>query len=288
MAYAYDRHRLSAFLHKILLKHISGDAAKWVSERQPGQFNMAFAAAPRFLGRADVSVTEEESKELTGILPYFSLERYTVDRLFRIWWLLQLPADDEHSYVNAVEQLFNAAEMNELVALYGALPLFAFPEAWKYRTAEGIRSNIGSVLEAVMIHNPYPARYLEEPAWNQLVLKAFFTEKHINGIVGLDERANAALASVLIDYAHERRAAGRAVHPLLWRLVGPFIGENNFEDIQRVWHSEQNAEREAAALACYMSNYPPARDLLLERPETTGDIAAGRLTWDTVARRVND
>ena len=63
--------------------------------------------------------------------------------------------------------------MNELVALYSALPLLAYPEAWVHRCTEGIRSNIGPVLEAIMIANPYPSENLSEAAWNQVVLKAF-------------------------------------------------------------------------------------------------------------------
>ncbi len=91
--------------------------------------------------------------------------------------------------------------MNELTALYGALPFLAFPEAWKLRTAEGVRSNIGSVLEAIMVRNPYPAQYLDEPAWNQLVMKAFFTDKPVHLISGLDERANPELARILRDFS---------------------------------------------------------------------------------------
>ncbi len=40
-----------------------------------------------------------------------------------------------------------------------------------------------------------------KPAWNQLVLKAFFTEKPIQQIIGLDERANEKLASTAYDFA---------------------------------------------------------------------------------------
>ena len=76
-----------------------------------------------------------------------------------------------------------------------------------------------------MCNNPYPAENLNEAAWNQMVLKAFFTEKPIDQIIGLDERANERLARTLSDYAHERWAAHRSVNPLLWRCVAPFINE---------------------------------------------------------------
>ncbi|GAA4340928.1 hypothetical protein GCM10023184_38970 [Flaviaesturariibacter amylovorans] len=130
------------------------------------------------------------------------------------------------------------------------------------RCAEGIRSNIGDVLQAIMCNNPYPSENLEEAAWNQMVLKAFFTEKPVEQIIGLDERANRELAKILSDYAHERWAAHRPVNPLLWRCVGPFIDEKIFPDIEKIARSEQPLEREAALLACSRSNYAPAQALL--------------------------
>lgn len=290
MGYAYDEQTTAALLRQIISRHTPERGAQWLQDRltewQQQQalsvFNMAFAAAPRFLGREPVTATLAEQAALP-----VHLEGYTADRLFRIWWLLQLPIDDKKKYIEIIENLFHAAEMNELVALYGALPLLAFPEAWRLRTAEGIRSNIGSVLEAIMLHNPYPASNLDQPAWNQLVLKAFFTEKPVHLIVGLDRRANPELARILLDYSHERRAAGRPVHPMLWRLVGPFLEETGFEDIERLWLSEYNVEREAAALACHASGYGPARELLEKKPELKAEIEAGQLTWETVAHRVN-
>jgi len=112
--------------------------------------------------------------------------------------------------------------MNELVALYSSLPVLAYPEEWKMLCADGIRSNIATVLEAIMLDNPYPAAYLDEAAWNQMVLKAFFTEKDIDRIVGLNQRNNKQLAATLFDYAQERIAADREVNNKLWSLVEKF------------------------------------------------------------------
>ncbi|WP_123864752.1 EboA domain-containing protein [Chitinophaga barathri] len=291
MGYAFNRESVSGILYQVLVSNTQEKGQQWVSDKLRNwqeqnsmqAFNLAFTAAPRFLGRGTVNVTAEQAVALQP----FQLEGYTVDRLFRVWWLMQLPPADQKTYSPAIENLFHAAEMNELVALYGALPLLAFPESWKMRTAEGIRSNIGGVLEAIMLHNPYPAQYLDEPAWNQLIMKAFFTEKAVQHIAGMDERANASLARILTDFAHERWAAGRTVHPLIWRMVAPFIHAGNFEDIERIWFSEQHAEREAAALTCAASAYQPAKDLLETRKEMKEDISAGKLTWHTVASRVN-
>ena len=78
------------------------------------------------------------------------------------------------AYINRIENLFPQAEMNELVALYSSLPVLAYPEAWKLRCAEGIRSNIGIVLEAIMYHNPYPANNLDEDSMESIGAESFF------------------------------------------------------------------------------------------------------------------
>jgi hypothetical protein len=72
---------------------------------------------------------------------------------------------------------------------------------------------------------------------------------------------------------------------MLWRLVTRFINEANISDIQRVWHSAENIEREAAALACYYSSYAPARALLKEKPVLEQEIESGRLSWSRVAEK---
>ncbi len=74
---------------------------------------------------------------------------------------------------------------------------------------------------------------------------------------------------------------------MLWRLVGPFLNNDNFEDLERAWFSEVHAEREAAALACHLSSYAPAQKLLETRADVAAEIRQGLLTWDTVAARVN-
>jgi hypothetical protein len=147
---------------------------------------------------------------------------WAIDRICRVWLLMQVDSVDQSVYLEKIDNLFSGASMNEEVALYSALPVLAYPIEWQKRCAVGIRSNIGPVLEAIMYDNPYPSEHLAEPAWNQMVLKAFFTDKDVRRIVGLDQRANPSLAGMLFDYARERKAAGRGVDPELWRLTAPF------------------------------------------------------------------
>jgi hypothetical protein len=96
---------------------------------------------------------ESDMNQINKLIPGFSFQHWTIDRLSRVWLLMQLVSDDKANYISRIENLFLQAEMNEQVALYSSLPLLAYPESWKLRCAEGIRSNIGTVLGAIMYHN---------------------------------------------------------------------------------------------------------------------------------------
>ena len=288
--FVYDVDKLKTILSEIIGKNVQAGAWNWLKENSgikenTAKFNAAFAVVPRKTGRAPIRVTTDQQEVIHTARPNFSIQGWTTDGLCRAWLLLHLDPADKDTYLHTIENLFLAAEMNEQVALYSALPLLAYPPQWRRRCAEGIRSNIGDVLQAIMCSNPYPSENLEELAWNQMVLKAFFTEKPVHLIVGLDERANKELARILRDYAHERWAAHRAVNPLLWRCVGPFIDAESYPDIRRIAASENSLEREAAALACSASSYPQAKELLNYLREQKAAIETGVLTWDTVARK---
>ncbi|MEJ7912578.1 MAG: EboA domain-containing protein [Chitinophagaceae bacterium] len=289
----YDLAASRQIFTDIIQDNISTDAWGWLSETtariNDGQtLSTAFTQVPRKTGKALPAITNDRTALLQRALPGLSLQTWTVDRLCRVYLLLQLDATHKNGYVEKIETLFAGAELNEQVALYGALPLLAYPSFWSARCAEGIRSNMADVLESIMCFNPYPARYLAEPAWNQMVLKAFFTEKKTEQIIGLEERANPLLAEILIDYAHERWAAQRSVNPLLWRCVSKFITAENFTDIKRVFYSEDPTQVQAAALACSGSPYPPAKALHAQNSELTTQIQNGILTWDSIAKNQFD
>lgn len=296
--FAYDTQETTQLLAQIMNENLTLEAWQWLELKaskvwleqkttevaNQSVLSSVFAQTPRKVGQRPVRTTDGQEKDLIRFANGFSLQGWTTDRLCRVWLLLQLSKTDEDAYVHKIESLFNGAEMNEQVALYSALPLLAYPHRWTGRCAEGIRSNIGHVLQAIMCGNPYPAAHLGEAAWNQMVLKAFFTDKPVQQIVGLDERANPELAAILLDYAHERQAAHRAVNPQLWRCVGKFVNERNFPDIRHLFQSASGSEKAAAALACCDSSYPPAKALLNEHPVLKNATQAGLLTWRTLDR----
>ncbi|WP_423146987.1 EboA domain-containing protein [Rubrolithibacter danxiaensis] len=289
--YEYDLKKLLSLFAEILKQNLKPQGFQWLNDKtvlfkdgSKSSFFTAFTAAPRFVGKSLLTVSAEQQIQAQQIRKDFNLHGFTADQLSRIWFLLHFPTENKSNYTETINSLFQAAEMNELVALYSALPLLAYPEEWTFRCTEGIRSNIGSVLESVICNNPYPAENLDESAWNQLVLKAFFTDKPVNKIIGLDKRANQKLADTLSDYAHERWAAHRTINPQLWRLVGPFLNENLFEDIQKLFKEGDETEKKAAALACSSSRFAPARQLLEQYPDLKAAVEKNELTWNVVAQ----
>src|SRR5690606_490726 len=249
------------------------------------KFNLLFSSIPRQVGRNTVHVPVEQLSVLQDCRKGFDPSGWTVDRLCRVQLLLHLdPAIGKEEYLARVEELFSVAEVNEQVALYSALPLYHFPEEFRFRTTEGIRTNMTSVFDAVALNNPYPFDYLEEAAWNQMVLKALFMQRPVYRIYGIDQRANQALARILSDYAHERWAAGRAVSPELWRCVGPFIDEKLCEDINRLLKGNEPFKEEAAVLACYDSDFAGAKQVLADRPRLAEMARSGELNWNALGK----
>ncbi len=287
LMYNYDFNGLKGVLSSEMKQHLGDEEYEWLgknaalvsSEDGASNLNLSFSLLPRKTGSAIIRQDELQRDELEMIRSGFSVDKWPLHRLCRTWLLLHVSAEEKDNYCGKIETLFANAEMNELADLYASLSVLAFPKFWIDRCAEGVRSNMGVVLDAIMYENPYPSEYLDEAAWNQLVLKAFFTAKDPNRIIGIDERANEHLASTLVDYAHERWAADRHVNNQLWRLVGPFIDERNFEDLKKVFHSDDEHSRNAAALSLTQSSFEPAHRLLDASPELKNDIDNKKLKW---------
>jgi hypothetical protein len=164
------------------------------------------------------------------------------------------------------------------------LPLYPDPPSHRLRAAEGVRSNMKAVFEAVAHRNPYPREELPEGAWNQMVLKALFVGSALHPIQGLDERSNPTLMRMLCDYAHERWAATRPVSPELWRGVGRHADEAALADLKRVMGTGTTPERQAAALALADCPAPAARKLLESDAGLARAVASGTVTWESIVQ----
>ncbi len=81
------------------------------------------------------------------------------------------------------------------------------------------RTNALDLFAAITLDNPVVAKYFDEPAFNQVVLKSLFQEMPIDRIIGLQQRRNDELVRMCDDYLHERRLAGRDIPAGLWLVL---------------------------------------------------------------------
>ena len=243
-------------LYKSIQSLVSPAELAWVADKMK--------ADSKGLSLAFVMVPRQVAKTNTGNVPGWNWQNGTLDQLVRVYLLIHL-AEKEDGKAR-IDTLFDTAEMNELVALYRALPALKMPEIWLQRATDAVRSNMGPVFDAIAFGNPYPFHYFSELAWNQLVLKCIFNDKSIHLIEGLDERANQALANTLADFAHERWAAGRRVPSQVWRLTRNFQTETKEQDLKRLVESADPNDRKAAELV--LQNSPLEAWKVLEKEET--------------------
>ncbi len=245
-------------------------------------FFTTFSAVPRYIGKNDLNLTSKDLETASVARTDWSPSHWSADQAARTLLVLSLPQSDSDQYLQILEQVFAAADVGELVALYQALPLLPYPEKLRARAAEGVRSNMTAVFNAVALRNPYPSEYLDDIAWNQIVLKALFVGSPLDLIQGIDRRANPVLARMLVDYAHERWAAKRTVSPELWRLVGKFANGSMLGDLERVIQDPDPIQQAAAAIAYSECPEPIAQEILNRYPNLQAEIQAGRLSWKSL------
>ncbi|MDY7023598.1 MAG: EboA family metabolite traffic protein [Cyanobacteriota bacterium] len=270
-----------------LSRQLNDEQVAWLTQKQSEllkeatqrSFFIAFSLVPRRLGKANWISTSEDLKIAAELCPGWQPQNWRIDQLARTLLVLSLIQGNPESAQSILDQLFSAADIDELVALYQTLPLLPKPEQYQDRAAEGIRTNMSVVFKAVALDNPYPSQYLSEGAWNQMVLKAIFIDCPLYDIMGLDDRTNPALSQILLDYAHERWAASRSVTPELWRSMGAFTTDEMSDDLQRVLDDSDPKQQVAAAITCSKSNSQKVRSLLESRPELT--LIAQQQTWET-------
>ncbi|MEC4986042.1 MAG: EboA family metabolite traffic protein [Oscillatoria sp. PMC 1068.18] len=248
-------------------------------------FYTSFSAVPRYLGKADLNLNQEDLQAAEKLRKGWFPGNWRVDQVGRTLLILALPNSRPEKYWQTLRQVFTTADEGELVALYQSFPLLPHPELYQGQAAEGVRSNMTTVFQAIAQRNPYPAAYFEQNAWNQMVLKALFVGIPLYLIYGLDDRANPELAKMLSAYAHERWAAGRTVSPELWRPVGSFIDEELAADLEKVSADPDPIQQQAAAIACSQSNSAAAQAILARHPELKQAIATGSLTWESFTQK---
>jgi hypothetical protein len=279
-----------ALLQRWLERQLPEPGGTWLREqlaRLAGEVRdrdlyLALGLVPRRLGKADLDLTAEDLAEAAQARVGWDPRGWSLDQAARILLLLHAGGTGER-FVARFVQLCRTADVAEAIALYRGLPLYPDPALLEAQAAEGTRTNMRAVFEAVAHRSPYPEEQFAENRWNHMVLKALFVGSTLHPVQGLDQRANPSLARMLCDYAHERWAAGRPVAPELWRCVGPHADAEGLADLQRVLATGDATERKAAALALAACPEAAAKALLESVPDLATAISRRELSWQHLA-----
>ncbi|MBB4080664.1 hypothetical protein GGR28_003299 [Lewinella aquimaris] len=250
-------------LHHILQKHLPAESFQWLESKlstlnqdfKPRSFYLAFGACPRFVGKDEMTFSESALSGLNVAYPNFSATDWTTDQLARILLMTSLPTETNNK---VLDNLFATADYRELIALYKGLYFLKNAADFVPRTREGLRTNMVGVFDAIALENPYPARYLSEDAWNHMVLKAMFMDRPMYRIYRIEERKNAKLADIFLDYAEERRSAHRPVSPELWRFIDGFLSSRARAALELTAKEGTPLEKSAAHKALHPNAESPS------------------------------
>jgi hypothetical protein len=246
-----------------------------------------FSRVSRYSGKDPLDLSVEEKSVAQSLRNGWEPGHWTTDELARALLLLGLAEREKEEFFEKLDKLFVSADLAENTALYKSLPILPYPDDLTDRGAEGIRTNITDVFNAVALRNPFPADFFNDDAWNQVILKSLFVGSPVYLIQGVDDRRNETLARTLVEYAHERWSAGREVSPELWRSIGPFIDESIAADIKKEVTHDEKVHRQAAVLALKESSSEAASNILDKYPDAVKEAESENMTWEKVGRAVH-
>jgi hypothetical protein len=274
-------------------RQLDGEARDWLNQQRADvaagagdrSLFLAISFVQRRLGKADLALEAADLEAANAARPGWNPADWSVDQAARILLLLDGGGKGE-AFAVKLKKLMATSDIAETITFLRGLPLYPDPTLHLAQAREGARSSMRPVFEAVAHNNPYPVEQFDQNAWNHMVLKALFVDSTLHPIQGLEERANAELAAMLRDYAHERWAAGRPVTPELWRCVGRFADADALADLEKVLATGTARERQGAALALAACSKAEAWALLARAPDLAAAIADGTLTWQALDQQL--
>lgn len=277
-------------LSQWLDQRLDAQTASWLTERvallsrsnSDRDLHITLGMIPRKLGRADLAPDENERQAADNCRTGWDPRTWSIDTAARVMVLCRLAEHNREEFGATIKELCRTADVAESIAMYAGFAVFPDDPALDTQVGEGLRTNMRAVFESIAHYNPFPREHFDQNRWNHMVLKALFVDSELHPIQGLDERANAELATILCNYAHERWAAKRPVTPELWRCVGPFADDSMLSDLERVITSPDETEQQAGVLAASASPAPAVSKLTQLKPSLAAAVESGQLTWNTL------
>ena len=259
-----------------ILDQLKAQLVRTNSETSIAEYIKLFSRMTRIVDRKPITFSSTLHDEMVTLYPGFDPLDWYNDQVLRIYAVINFPLDKRQTIL---KHLFSVADMKEQVALYKGIYFLEDREKYVSNFTEGIRTNMTNVFDSIALNNPYPSKYLDDQAWNQMVLKAFFMERTLFRITGVDERKNSELAAVLMDYARERWAANRVVSPELWRMVASYVVEDDLHELITAIEKGTSLEQIALSKAIKESDVPQGHFWLKEN--NLFHISDSE-TWDSI------
>ncbi|QDU67989.1 EboA domain-containing protein [Engelhardtia mirabilis] len=213
------------------------------------RFGTLLAGLSRHIKSRPLELGEAVVERGLELVPDWSIERWSTLETGRVVLILGRSDLASEAAAQALEDAFKFADEGETCALAKSLPLLPAPERFVWRAGECCRSNMRTVFESTACDSPYAARYFDDVAWKQTVIKALFVGAPLWRVRGLDGRLDEDLARMALDLVDERRSAGRPIPPDLWLCLGGFAGERAERALEDELQGAGARQRAAVGLA---------------------------------------
>ncbi len=213
------------------------------SNLNASQFYLTFGMIGRKFKEEFVTLNSQATEAFMAINPAFDPAFWTLKDLCRLCLILKLPIAEN---TKLLETLLGSSDRKEQIIIFKSIQYLKNAGDFVMIMADGLRTNMVDVFDAIALNNSFGQRYFEDNAWNQMILKSIFMERPLYRILGVDKRKNEKLASILYDFVKERWSAGRLEHPELWRVISGYESEEILKDLIALANSNKKFSSKSA------------------------------------------
>jgi len=199
-------------LTEVLTQQLSETQSEWLNEAIKNIQSDSEAQDTQLLrsAMANRKLSSDILHDLPGI--------WTIAEAARVL-LLQTHLDtieNNDGRYNAIWQAYRLGDENEKMAYIKGLSLLDPGGELLDIALHTGRTNNVFLFSAIALHNVYPARYYDDNAFEQLVLKTLFLDLSASHIDALQQRLHPGLSSRCMDLVRERLAADRQPPVSIW------------------------------------------------------------------------
>lgn len=175
-------------------------------------FRGVWSLLGRRLGSQPITLSADETEHLqrAGLWPFFGWGTDECGRAALLMQALDITERERHGPL--LDSLFLRGTIRERQALLRVLAYLPEPERHIELATQACRSPVVPVFQSLALDNPYPARHLARPHFDQMVQKAVVLKLGSERIVGLSSDFSAGSRRTPV-VPGSPAAAGRAAVP---------------------------------------------------------------------------